>query len=143
MAQRGIPTGLVYQQNERTLSKIGSHKLESMLRKRDWQDIADVKINRGDHEALRVAKDFQQTGKFDEKDLSFEHDATPAVNKVDRSQIDGGDMVNVVFDALERRLKKGKLTGVETSATMMAADFLLKELDSIAKSPPPACPFSQ
>uniref|UniRef100_A0A7S0G9R2 Uncharacterized protein n=2 Tax=Proboscia inermis TaxID=420281 RepID=A0A7S0G9R2_9STRA len=142
MAQRGIPTGLVYQQNERTLSEIGSHKLESMLRKRDWQDIADVKINRGDHEALRVAKDFQQTGKFDEKDLSFEFDATPAVNKVDRSQIDGGDMVNVVFDALERRLKKGKLTGVETSATMMAADFLLKELDSIAKSPPPACPFS-
>eukprot|EP00957_Ditylum_brightwellii_P115088 8777334-Ditylum_brightwellii.AAC.1 len=42
-AQKGIPTGLVYTQNEKTLSGIGTKTLEKMLRLRDWEDIKDIK----------------------------------------------------------------------------------------------------
>jgi hypothetical protein len=133
-AQRGIPTGLVYQQNERTLSGIGAEKLEVMLRNRDWSDISDVQVNRRDMEALRVAQDYQQTGKLDEKDTSFEFDATPAANKVNRdAQMEGGNMVNVLKEALTKRLQGHALSGPETSATVMASDFLLEELERIVE----------
>ena len=142
-AQRGIPTGLVYQQNEKTLTAIGAEKLETMLRLRDWSDIRDIQVNRRDMEALRVAQDFQQTGKLASKDTSFEYDATPAANKVHRSQIEGGNMVNVLKDALGKRLGKDDgtvtpLSGPETSATVMASDFLLKELNRIAEEGRPS-----
>lgn len=139
-AQKGIPTGLVYQQNEKTLDRIGTESLEKMLRNRDWSDIEDVKVNRRDMEALRVAQDFQQTGTLKSEDTSFAYDSTPAANKVDKSQIEGGNMVNVLMDALRKRLGKNDdgvptaLSGPETSATVMASDFLLEALDSIAAS---------
>ncbi|VEU44675.1 unnamed protein product [Pseudo-nitzschia multistriata] len=137
-AQKGIPTGLVYKQNESTLSKIGVQKLETMLRLRDWGEIADVKVDRREMEALRVAQDFQQTGVIKQEDTSFQNDATPAVNKVDSTQVDQGNLVNVIKQALGKRLGKDegstatKLSGPETSATIMASDFLLAELDKIA-----------
>ena len=106
-AQRGIPTGLVYQQNERTLNSIGADKLESMLRTRDWDDIENVKVDRRDMEALRVAQDFQKTGVVKDEDVSFEFDSTPAANRVEMEQIEGGNMVNVVMQALEKRLMGG------------------------------------
>jgi len=91
-------------------------------------------------EALRVAQDFQQTGTLASEDTSFAYDSTPAANKVDRSQIKGGNMVNVLKDALGKRLGKTttggvptQLSGPETSATVMASDFLLEELDRIAQ----------
>jgi hypothetical protein len=140
-AQRGIPTGLVYKQNEKTLTEIGADKLETMLRLRDWSDIADIKVNRKDMEALRVAQEFQQTGSIKKEDTSFEYDSTPAANKADRSQIEGGNLVNVLKDALDKRLgKHGEITplsGPETSATVMASDFLLQELNRIAESAEP------
>lgn len=143
-AQKGIPTGLVYQQNEKTLGKIGTEQLEKMLRLRDWSDIDDdMKVDRKDMEALRVANDLQVKGSVDKDDTSFAFDSTPAANKVDRSLIDGGDMVNVIQQALEIRLGKkadasaaGALDGAQTSAAMMASDFLLEELDRIAKEYP-------
>jgi hypothetical protein len=110
-----------------------------MLRKRDWGDIADVKVDRQDMEALRVAKDFQQTGVVKSKDLSFEGDATPAANKVDSRQVEEGNLINVIKQALEKRLGLSedgtvtRLSGPETSATIMASDFLLAELDKITK----------
>jgi len=140
-AQRGIPTGLVYQQNERTLNNIGVRKLESMLRTRDWTDIEGMKVDRRDMEALRVAQDFQKTGVVNEEDISFEFDATPAANKVDKQQIDGGNMVNVVMQGLEKRLlgrEDGgcvQLSGTETSAVMMASDFLLGQIDKLYDNP--------
>ena len=67
-AQKGIPTGLVYQQNEKTLSSIGADSLERMLRKRDWSDIEGMKVDRKDMEALRVAQDLQSTGVVKEED---------------------------------------------------------------------------
>mmetsp|Transcript_11287 Transcript_11287/g.15632 ORF Transcript_11287/g.15632 Transcript_11287/m.15632 type:complete len:603 (-) Transcript_11287:299-2107(-) len=144
-AQKGIPTGLVYTQNEKTLSGIGSKNLEKMLRLRDWEDIKDVKVDRRDMEALRVAQDLQATGVVSAEDQSMIGDSTPAANKVDKDQVDGGDMINVIIQALGKRLEGGeggsvqRLSGTETSAAMMASDFLLAELDRIvASSPPPA-----
>jgi hypothetical protein len=135
-AQKGIPTGLVYQQNEKTLSSIGADSLERMLRKRDWSDIEGMKVDRKDMEALRVAQDLQSTGVVKEEDTSMAYDSTPAANRVDRKQIDGGDIINVILQALEKRLTGGKdggeikLSGEETSAAMMASDFLLGYLEN-------------
>uniref|UniRef100_A0A6S8Z4E4 Uncharacterized protein n=2 Tax=Ditylum brightwellii TaxID=49249 RepID=A0A6S8Z4E4_9STRA len=141
-AQKGIPTGLVYTQNEKTLSGIGTKTLEKMLRLRDWEDIKDIKVDRKDMEALRVAQDLQTTGVVRAEDTSMIGDSTPAANKVDRNQIDGGDVVKVIIQALDKRLNGGdggaalRLSGAETSAAMMASDFLLEELDRIIASPP-------
>lgn len=144
-AQKGIPTGLVYKQNEKTLSKIGVDKLETMLRLRDWGEIADVKVDRRDMEALRVARDFQETGIVKPEDTSLLMDATPAVNKLDGKQIEQGDLVNVVAEALEKRLGKSgggvqRLTGPETSAAIMASDFLLSELERVIANGPKRAP---
>jgi hypothetical protein len=139
-AQKGIPTGLVYQQNEKTLGRIGMEKLEKMLRLRDWSDVEGMKVDRKDMEALRVARDLQVEGAVRDEDTSFMYDSTPAANKVDRSQIDGGNMVNVIRQALGMRLGKDAtasngevkpLDGAMTSAAMMASDFLLEELRRI------------
>jgi hypothetical protein len=141
-AQKGIPTGLVYKQNEKTLSAIGADKLETMLRLRDWDDIADVKVNRRDMEALRIAQDYQATGELKVDDTTFSNDATPAANRVERKQVEQGNLVNVILQALEKRLGKEnggvvtRLSGPETSATIMASDFLLQELDKIAATAP-------
>jgi len=141
-AQKGIPTGLVYKQNEKTLSGIGVDKLETMLRLRDWGEIADVKVDRREMEALKIAQDLQQTGVVKQEDASFLKDSTPAANKVDGKQIEQGDLVNVMKQALGKRLGEDnngttgyatRLSGPETSATIMASDFLLAELDKIAK----------
>ncbi|KAL7531786.1 hypothetical protein ACHAWF_003906 [Thalassiosira exigua] len=143
-AQRGIPTGLVYQQNEKTLGRIGASQLEKMLRLRDWSDIAGMKVDRKDMEALRVANDLQVEGAIRDEDKSFAFDSTPAANKVDRSEVEGGDMVNVVRQALAMRLGveggsgRAPLDGAQTSAAMMASDFLLEELDRVAAANPGA-----
>ena len=130
-------------QNEKTLSRIGTDKLERMLRLRDWSEVAGMKVDRKDMEALRVANDLQVHGAVKEEDTTFVFDSTPAANKVDRSRIDGGDMVNVILQALELRLGKrdnagagSPLNGAQTSAAMMASDFLLEELDRVAAEYP-------
>ena len=140
-AQKGIPTGLVYQQNEKTLTRVGAKSLEKMLRLRDWSDIADLTVDRKDMEALRVAQDLQDTGIVAEVDTSVMYDSTPAANRVDREQIEGGDIINVILQALEKRLTGGEgggvlqLSGAETSAAMMASDFLLEHLEVVANTP--------
>jgi len=139
-AQRGIPTGLVYKQNEDTLSDVGVKKLETMLRLRDWGEIADVKVDRRKMEALRLAQDFQESGVIEHKDASFSDDSIVAANKVEGKRIEKGNLVNVVREALGKRLGKnneGKVTvlsGPETSATIMASDFLLAELKKRPKT---------
>jgi hypothetical protein len=110
--------------------------LEKMLRLRDWSEVAGMKVDRKDMEALRVAQDLQVEGAVRDEDTSFMFDSTPAANKVDRSQIDGGNMVNVITQALEIRLGKtleggDVLNGAQTSAAMMASDFLIEELARI------------
>ena len=114
-----------------------------MLRLRDWADIEGMRVDRKDMEALRVAQDLQVEGAVRAEDTSFMYDSTPAANKVDRAQIDGGNMVNVIRDALEirqgKRSEDGEpkaLNGAQTSAAMMASDFLLEELDRIVSEYP-------
>lgn len=108
-----------------------------MLRLRDWDAISDVKVDRKDMEALRVAQEYQQTGVIQSDDLSFEGDATPAANKVDQQQIEQSNLVNVIKQALAKRLgltaggQVTRLSGPETSATIMASDFLLTELEKV------------
>lgn len=142
LAQKGIPTGLVYQQNEKTLSKIGTTQLEEMLRLRQWSDVEGMKVDRKDMEALRVANDLQVAGVVNEQDTTFAFDSTPAANRVTKAEAEGGNMVNVVLQALEIRLGKTQaaegadarpavLTGAQTSAAMMASDFLFEELERI------------
>lgn len=110
-----------------------------MLRLRDWDAISDVKVDRKDMEALRVAQEYQQTGVIQSDDLSFEGDATPAANKVDQQQIEQSNLVNVIKQALAKRLGLGengqvtRLSGPETSATIMASDFLLTELEKVVE----------
>lgn len=136
-AQKGIPTGLVYKQNEKTLSKIGVDSLETMLRRRNWEDTAEFKVNRKEIDALKIAQTFQETGRVAEHDTRLEYDATPVANKVNNS---GGNLVKVLLQALERRLGKddciAPLTGPVTSAAALAADALLDELH-IRATPPP------
>ena len=133
-AQKGIPTGLVYQQNEKTLDAVGTTQLETMLRKRDWSAIEELRVNRRDMEALRIAQDYKETGEVAAEDRDLVHDATPKANKVDQDQLEGGDVVKVILQAIDKRLEGGpdggaqRLSGPETSATMMASDFLLQRL---------------
>jgi hypothetical protein len=71
---------------------------------------------------------------LDEKDTSFEFDVTPAANKINRdAQMERGNMVNVLKEALTKRLQGHALSGPETSATVMASDFLLEELERIVE----------
>ncbi|CAM9797516.1 unnamed protein product [Discosporangium mesarthrocarpum] len=44
LAQKSIPTGLVYKQNEEVLSEVGSTRLQDMLEARDWVDLAGLKV---------------------------------------------------------------------------------------------------
>jgi hypothetical protein len=163
-AQKGIPTGLVYKQNEKSLNKVGVDKLETMLRLRDWTPVTDskeYKVNRREYDALKIAQDYQTTGSIDKKDMSLAHDATPAANKVNVEAVEQGNLVKILQQALEKRLGKSPttaevkpLTGPETSATAMASDFLIKQLDhmaassmkddvgSISSSPGPTAPSS-
>lgn len=143
-AQRGIPTGLVYQQNEKTLNAVGTTELEEMLCERNWDRLADVKVNRKEHDALALARTMQEVSTENDGDADAveevvresvlkDLDKNAAVNQVDRSKIDGGDLVNVLRQALDKRLDdEDRLSGTETSATMYASDFLLEELDRIA-----------
>jgi hypothetical protein len=138
-AQKGIPTGLVYKQNEKTLTSIGVDKLETMLRMRDWDDISDLKVNRREIDALKIAQDFQATGDVKREDISLEYDATPAANKIDKRQVEEGNLVRVAIQALEKRLGVDgpaiqALSGPETSATAMAVDFLLQRLATVEET---------
>jgi hypothetical protein len=135
-AQRGIPTGLVYKQNEKTLEAIGADRLETMLRLRDWNATAPYRVDRREMDALKIAQDYQRTGVVQETDRDVRHDATPAANKVDRQQVERGNLVRVLMQALEKRLGLSDapmqpLSGPETSATAMATDVLVEELETV------------
>ena len=143
-AQKGIPTGLVYKQNEKTLSQVGVDKLETMLRLRDWTDTSEYKVNRREIDALKIAQDFQATGQIAAEDTSLRHDSTPAANRVDRRQVEEGNLINVLLQALEKRLDKGActLTGPETSATALATDVLINELEDLISTDTSAATFN-
>ena len=131
-AQRGIPTGLVYQQNEKTLNKVGSQDLEKMLRERKWDKLEDFTVNRRDYEALRVAQEMQAGGTTASSKPEYDvaSDVTPVANKaIDDNAAQNANMLKVVLQALDKRLESQKpLSGPETSVTVMATDYLIQVL---------------
>jgi hypothetical protein len=46
LAQKSIPTGLVYQQNEEVLESVGAGALQEMLEARDWEALSGEKVDR-------------------------------------------------------------------------------------------------
>lgn len=56
LAQKSIPTGLVYTQNEETLMEIGSDALYDMLVKRDWSSLKDTKVDRRYNKLGKIAQ---------------------------------------------------------------------------------------
>jgi hypothetical protein len=143
----------VYSQNAKALGRVGVQLLEDMLRKRDWAPLEDHKVNRKELDALRIAQDFQETGAVRAEDLSLAGDASPAANRVDRRQVEQGDLVTVLLQALGKRLghepggaggaaasatgSAQPLSGPETSASAMAADFLIQRLEAMAAAEAP------
>ena len=54
-------------------------------------------------------------------------------------KLEGGDVVKIILQAIDKRLEGGadggvqRLSGPETSAAMMASDFLLQRLNELSK----------
>ena len=44
LAQKSIPTGLVYKQNEEVLTEVGAGELQKMLEQRDWGGLEGKKV---------------------------------------------------------------------------------------------------
>ena len=51
VGQKALPTGLVYEQNEATLMKVGAAELERMLVARDWTPLGSLRVDRKNNEA--------------------------------------------------------------------------------------------
>lgn len=56
LAQKSIPTGLVYTQNEETLVEVGSEKLQEMLVTRDWSALKDTRVDRRYNKLGKIAQ---------------------------------------------------------------------------------------
>ena len=100
-----------------------------------------MKVNRKEHDALSMAKDMQELAaegkeeaveKIVQSRIGEGVDKAVSANKMDRPQMDGGDLVNVVKQALTKRITGVGLTGAEMSATLMATDYLIEVLEKIA-----------
>ena len=107
--------------NEKLPGDAGLTQLEKLLRLGDLKTIEGKKIAREEGKALGVVTDIQED----------EDGAAPTAKRLDRSQLGEQDMVRVILQALELR-STGGLNGAQTSAALMASDFLLKELNGIA-----------
>jgi len=64
IGQKGIPTGLVYTQNEKTLSEIGADNLQAMLDTCDWSGLAGKQVDRKSipyfETARKVTEEYEQ-----------------------------------------------------------------------------------
>jgi len=108
--QRGIPTGLVYKQNARTLGGLGEGELRRMVVERDWGGVEDVKVDRMDHDVLR---------KVEKKD---------DIHVGDMRTLMDSDMVKVIREGLEKRVRTGKpLSQTEAAVTLTAINLVLGE----------------
>ena len=65
LAQKSIPTGLVYTQNEETLVEVGSEALQEMLVGRDWSPLKDTRVDRRYNKLGKIAQ------------MLRDHDGTP------------------------------------------------------------------
>jgi len=56
LAQKSIPTGLVYTHNEETLVEVGSKALQEMLVNRDWSALKDTRVDRRYNKLGKIAQ---------------------------------------------------------------------------------------
>ena len=56
IAQRAIPTGLVYAQNEKTLIGVGAKSLQKMLATRDWDGLREHHVDRKTNDLFDAAR---------------------------------------------------------------------------------------
>eukprot|EP00283_Hemiselmis_rufescens_P012519 CAMPEP_0173449472 /NCGR_PEP_ID=MMETSP1357-20121228/42784_1 /TAXON_ID=77926 /ORGANISM="Hemiselmis rufescens, Strain PCC563" /LENGTH=400 /DNA_ID=CAMNT_0014416069 /DNA_START=15 /DNA_END=1214 /DNA_ORIENTATION=+ len=61
LAQKSIPTGLVYTQNEETLNEVGADKLQRMLVDRNWDEMADKRVDRRYNKLGKIAQMLMDT----------------------------------------------------------------------------------
>ena len=61
LAQKSIPTGLVYTQNEQTLVEVGSEALQDMLVRRDWSALKDCRVDRRYNKLGKIAQMLRDT----------------------------------------------------------------------------------
>ncbi|GMI00828.1 hypothetical protein TrLO_g13555 [Triparma laevis f. longispina] len=132
--QRGIPTGLVYRQNEKILNKVGDKELEEMLRTRNWDGLDGLTVDRSEYEALAIAKGLQEdvTKGVDPDDATSEVDYGSELRERDQSEktkaeIEGGDLANVLLQAIEIREKGGKLQSSQAAVVAMAIGYILDD----------------
>merc|ERR1711981_81686 len=137
--QRSIPTGLVYTQNGNTLREIGGNRLEDMLRNRDWVSLEGMKVDRSMYEALDVARGLQMKAETDgidavekvgEVEIDYNSEIKEANKnrlKEDRSNIEGGDLVNVLLQVLQILRDGGKLNGSQRAVAVTAIGFILED----------------
>ncbi|CAB1119769.1 unnamed protein product [Ectocarpus sp. CCAP 1310/34] len=59
LAQKSIPTGLVYKQNEEVLEEVGAGDLQKMLEVRDWTGLEGKKVDRRRVEYYQTARKLQ------------------------------------------------------------------------------------
>ena len=134
--QRGIPTGLVYRQNEKILSKVGDADLEEMLRSRDWSGLEGLTVDRSEYEALAIAKNLQDdvTSGIDPDAASADVDYGSELRESHRDQsektraeIEGGDLANVLLQAIEIRERGEKLQSSQAAVVAMAIGYILDD----------------
>ena len=91
-AQKGLPTGLVYQQNEETLRFVGAGLLDDMLRTRDWSAMEGNRVDRTKIEVLKLARGMMEaSGVAATDDLSKTGAAAErATGDLARAAADGG-----------------------------------------------------
>jgi len=75
--QKGIPTGLVYIQNEKTLTEVGANELQKMLDTCDWSALSDKRVDRKSIPYFQSAS--QITKEYELKFGSGENIDEPAV----------------------------------------------------------------
>jgi len=56
IAQKSIPTGLVYKQNEESLAEVGAAALQKMLVARDWAELDAHRVDRKSNELFNTAR---------------------------------------------------------------------------------------
>ena len=110
-----------------------------MLRNRDWVSLEGMKVDRSMYEALDVARGLQMKAETDgidavekvgEVEIDYNSEIKEANKnrlKEDRSNIEGGDLVNVLLQVLQILRDGGKLNGSQRAVAVTAIGFILED----------------
>lgn len=123
-AQKGIPTGLVYKQNDAILGEIGEAALTEMMVSGSWEaGVEGHEVDRSEYEALAAARRMQKG-----ESSGVEGGVGDDVKKRGGGEGEIGDLVGVILEGMEARLGGGKLGVSEGAAVVTAINALLGRL---------------